>query len=341
MGIFQGDVIIKAMVELGIEEMKKNPWLLDHAFESVKQTRYLSDRFGQKQIDSAKEWLANNTIDVYLRPRNDKDRTPCVTIYPGQSNEKLDMKSMGDQSTERKILMPNNIGQPIPYVVKPFPPLGYDPSTGYVTLSINTIGIDAVVPGQVLVNPANATGYIIQDVVGVDSNTVAIVIEQGLMEVDATELGVVPEFQYFEARVEHTWHQETYSIGCYAHGDPQNLIFLHTIVLYAIMRYRQTLLEGNGFDESYVSSGEITEDKNFTGPGGEENFVRFITLSGQVEQSWIKAPQRFIESIVFKDRSSPNEITGGIKILSNFDAPPTIDTADENWFTVEDDPEEV
>ena len=101
------------------------------------------------------------------------------------------------------------------------------------------------------------------------------------------------------------------------------------------MRYRQTLLEGNGFAESVINSGEMSEDPNFSGPGGEESFVRFITISGQVRQSWIKAPQRFIESIVIKDKA--NGVSGGIKILSNFDAPPTIDPTNENWITVEDE----
>src|ERR1017187_2083151 len=138
MGIFQGDVIIKAMIDLGIEEMRKNSWLLDHAFEDLKRTKYIADKYGQKNIDAAKEWFANNKIDIYMRPRNDKDQLPMVTIYPGQSNEKPEMKSMGDMSTIRKILLPNEIGKPIPYIVKPFTPLGYDPLTGYVSLNINT-----------------------------------------------------------------------------------------------------------------------------------------------------------------------------------------------------------
>lgn len=334
-GVFQGDVIIKAMIDLGIEEMRKNPWLLDHAFESLMQNKYVAAKYGQKQIDAAKEWLANNQIGVFLKPRNDKDQPPMVTIIPLPSNEKSEMKSMGDMSTERRILLPNDIGKPIPFVVKPVAPLGLDIPNGLVMLSINTPGIDVVVPGQVLVNPANGTGYIIQGVIGVDENTIAIEIEPGTPVPDATELGVVPEYQYYEARVEHTFNQETYSIGCYAHGDVQNLIFLHTIVYYAIMRYRQTLLEGAGFAESVVSSGELSDDTLFQGPGGEESFVRFITLTGQVEQTWIKAPQRYIESILLKDNSGG--ITGGIKILTNEPTPENINPHDENWFTVEDE----
>lgn len=335
-GVFQGDVIIKAMVDLGIEEMKKNDWLLDHAFESLLATKYIADKYGRKQIEAAKEWLANNKIDVYLRPREDKDQPPMVTIFPLPSNEKPEMKTLGDMSTIRKILMPNEIGKPIPFVVKPFTPLAYDIGTGLLALPSSTPGIETVVPGQVLVNPANSTGYIIQGVIGVNATTLAIQIQPGTPIPDATLLGIVPEYQYYEARVEHTYNQETYSIGCYAHGDVQNLIWLHTIVYYAIMRYRQTLLEGSGFAESVVNSGEIGEDPNFTGAGGEESYVRFITLTGQVEQSWIKAPQRFIESIVLENST---ELTGGIKILTNEPPPPTsvVDPHDNTWITVEDD----
>jgi hypothetical protein len=335
-GVFQGDVIIKAMVDLGLDEMRKNPWLLRHAFESLFVTRYIAEKYGEKQVDAAKEWLINNKIEVTMRPRDDKDQLPMVTILPLPSNEKIEMKSMGDMSTMRKILMPNEIGKPIPYIVKPFVPLAYDQGTGLLALSINTIGVETVVPGQILVNPENGTGYEILSVVGVNSTTIAIQIEPGIVLM-GTQFGVVPEFQYYEARIEHTFNQETYSIGCYAHGDVQSLIFLHTIVYYAIMRYRQTLLEGSGFAESVVNSGELAEDKNFTGPGGEKAYSRFITLTGQVEQSWIKAPQRYIESFVVKNTE---EMAGGITILSNLNTPPIINQQNESWVTAEDSDDE-
>lgn len=330
MGVFQGDVIIKAMIDLSIDEMRKNPWLLDDVFSSLKVIPYIADKYGQANINAAKEWFANNQIDVYMRPRNDKDKMPFVSVLPGGSQEKPEMKTMGDASPDKIILLPLDIGKPIQYVIKPFTPLAYDPDTGVVSLDSSTPGFDITEPGMVLVNPENGTGFIIQSVA-----PGAILIEPG-HDISATQLGVVPQFQYYEARIEHTWNQETYSIGCYAHGDPQNLIWLHSIVYYAIMRYREVLLEGNGFDESVISSGEISEDPNYEGPGGEEAFVRFITISGQVEQSWIKAPKRFIESIILKEKNG-NLTTPGIKILSNENAPAFLDPTQEPWTTVDDE----
>jgi hypothetical protein len=334
MGVFQGDVIIKAMIDLSLEEMRKNLWLLDDVFESLNVLKYTSDKYAGN-IAAAKEWLLNNKIDVYMRPRNDKDVLPFVSILPGGSNEKIEMKTMGDLSPFKKRLLPQEIGKPIPYIMKPFTPLGFIPDVGVVEVDSTLPGFDIVRPGMVLVNPANGEGFVIQNVIG---NTILIEPDT---QINATQLGVVPEHQFYEARIEHTWNQETYSIGCYAHGDPQNLIWLHSIVYYAIMRYREMLLEKNGFAESVVSSGEISEDPNYEGPNGEQAFVKFITITGQVEQSWIKAPKRFIEAVVLKEKTREGVKTG-IDFISNENSPPILDAAEEPWHTTapEEDPDD-
>lgn len=321
MGIFQGDVIIKAMVDLGLDEMRKNPWLLEHVFEGLKAIPYISDKYGQSNIDAAKEWFMNNKINVYMRPRNDKDELPCVSIFPGPSPEKDHMKLLDDDSTGRVILYPQEINKPINYIVKPFVPLGYTPETGEVSIDPNTPGLNTVVPGQILVNPANGQGYVIEDVIP------GGVMIQPDLQITATQFGIVPEYQKYEAVIKHTFMQDTYTVGCTAHGDPQTLIWLHSIVLYTILRYREVLLEGNGFAESSVSSGEMGEDPQYEGPNGEAAFVRFITLTGQVENSWISAPKRFLESIV----------VGPIEIEANLNTPDIIDQSDEIWVTVADD----
>jgi hypothetical protein len=327
MGIFQSDLTIKTAIELGIDDLRKNPWLVDDILSDAVTNVYLKDKYGQKQVDSAKEWFKNNQIDIYMRQREDKDRLPCVTISLGSSQEKEQMKTMGDSSTETIILLPNVIGKPIPYIVKPFVPDSYDPSTGEVGVNEKIPNIDQVSIGMILVNPANGQGFIIQDII-----QGALVIEAGIDIEMTTQFAVVPKFQYYEARVEHTFFQETYNIGCHAHGDPQALLWLHSVVLYSILRYRESLFEANGFAECVVSSSDMVEDPNYTGPGGEKAFSRYITLTGQVENSWIKSPRRFIETVALKEKVGKGFL-GGIKILSNSDTPPFVDKTQETWYT--------
>lgn len=331
MGIFQLDLTVRAAIELGLEDIRKNSWLIDHMLEDCNNNPYLKDKYGQRQIDSCREWFLNNQINIYMRPRNDKDQMPCVTITPGSSPEKSEMKSMADQSTESVVLMPQKIGKPIGYIVKPFTPLSYDMETGIVGISEDVKGVANIAAGMILVDPSNGQGFIIQDV-----TNEGIQIEPNI-DLDATQLAVVPQFQYYKARVEHTFFQENCEISCYGHGDPQVTVWLHSIVLYSILRYRESLLEAQGFAESVISSSSLIDNPNYSGPDGEQSYVRSIHLTGQIENTWIKSPRRIIETAALREKDGSGGYIGGIKILSNSDSPDFIDKHKENWYTVESD----
>jgi hypothetical protein len=328
-GIFQGDIFIKLAIELGLEDMRKNPFLIDHMYEDLKLNRYAREKYGEKQIEACKEWLLNNQIDVYVRPRDDKDHLPCVTIELGESVEKNEMKLMADQSTEYSILMPNKIGKPIPFFVKPFIPAGYNEATGDVAVPDN-VNIDNVQPGMILVNPDTGVGYVIQ---GLSQD--GVLIEPG-QEIDASQLAIVPRFPYYKARIEHSFFEENYIISANAHGDPQNVMFLWSIVKYSILRYRESLLEANGFAESSVSSGGPDLNQAWSTSGGEKAYSRVLTLNGQIENTWVKAPHRYIEAVSFEPRKKCKGLKGGIKIFSNLDTAGIIDQSDEVWTTVVD-----
>lgn len=330
MGIFQLDLTVKTAIELGIQDMRENPWLIDHMLGDCLDNPYLKDRYGQKQIDACKEWFLNNNIEIKMSGINDKDKMPLIAITMGTSPEKSEMKHMGDASTEVITLMPGKIGKPIPYIVKPFTPNGYDPDTGIVEVDQSIKGMSGVAAGMILVNPATGEGYVIQNF---DDD--GIQIEPGT-ELEATQLAVVPKYQFYRARVEHAFFQESCDIACYSHGDAQVALWLHSIALYSILRYRESLLEAQGFTESTVSNSPLMENPNYTGPNGENAYLRSINLSGQTENTWIKSPRRVIETVFLKEKTNSGFV-GGIKILSNEDSPDFIDKENESWYTEQGD----
>ena len=119
MALWQGDLRIKAMIELGLEDISKNPWLIDDILGDTLGNQYLRERYGS-QIASCKQWLANNRVNVFLSCQQaDKQEFPSIDIELGPSEEKESMKHMGDLSVESVKLYPNNINKPIPYVLKP------------------------------------------------------------------------------------------------------------------------------------------------------------------------------------------------------------------------------
>lgn len=322
MSLFFGDLRIKAAVELGLEDIQKNPWLLQDILGDTLSNPYLRERYGS-QIESCTQWLANNRINIFLSNRDDKMEHPSVVIQLGTSNEKADMKHMGDLSVEKVRLMPNNINKPIAYVIKPVSGT-YTPSTGAFAFSspVELIHVNA---GMILVDPATGNGYVIQSI-GLN-NSVNLLTNLNL---NAAKYGVVPEYQFYETRIGHTFMQEPYKITCNA-MDQQTLLWLHAIITYSLLRYRQALLEKDGYAESLISSSPMYPNADYS-DAGQVVWSRDIEITGQVENRWYIQPHRIVENIEFGQGEG---FTGGIKILSNI-----TDTAEDlnevNWSTLAD-----
>lgn len=332
--IFQGDVIIREAILKGLEDIRQNPWLLDDIFSQFKHPS-LSSKYGQKEIDNAKEWFGTgggtgNAIEVNLRYRNDKDRFPCVTIALGSSAEKDDLKTLGDLTTQTEILLPSDINKPIKPILSSFVPESFDSENNTITIPSN-VNPRGVRPGQVIADPTTGLGAVITGVQGRK-----IFIAPGT-QLEGSRFVVVPQNMFYKARVESTKFQEVYNIGCHVSGDPSSLLWLHSIVQYSLLRYRESLLEGMCFDISSITSSDLAPNQNFEGPGGELVFSRYITLTGQVENSWIKAPKRIIEAVEIEEvvDEEAGLFKSGIKILSNLDSVSSLDTPEDPWTTTD------
>lgn len=306
------------MIELGLEDVKKNPWLLQDILGDTVSNTYLRERYGT-QIASCQQWLANNRIYIFLSERDDKMEFPCITIELGTSNEKPEMKHMGDLSVQSVKLIPNDINKPIPYVIKPTAGTG-DFATGAFTFSTPT-DVSMVAPGMILVDPTTGTGYVIQSVL--TANAVNILPGFNLT---AATYGIIPKYQYYETKIGHTFMEETYKITCNA-LDQQTLLWLHSIAVYSLLRYRQVLLEKDGYAQSMISSGRMYPNPDYS-DAGQVTWSRDINLTGQVENRWYEQPHRIIEEVL----SAP----GGVKIISNI-TDTFEDLSTVTWSTITDE----
>lgn len=318
MSLFLGDIRLKTAIELGLEDIRKNEWLLDDILGDTIANHYLRERYAS-QIDSCRQWLANNRIGIYLSAQQaDKQEFPSIDIEVGDSNEKESMKHMADLSTESVKLLPNNINKPIPFVLKPVAG-SYNPTSGAFTFS-SEVNLVTVAPGMVLVDPTTGNGYSIQSIMV--ANQVNLL--PGL-SLTAPIYGIIPQYQYYEAKIGHTFMQEPYKITCNA-MDQQTLLWLHSIAVYSLLRYRQVLLEKDGYAESMISSSKIYANADYS-DAGQVIWSRDINITGQVENRWIMQPHRILEDTLFPP--------GGVKIISNItDTFEDLNTV--NWSTLKD-----
>ena len=326
-GIFQGDIIIKTAIELAIDDMRKNPWVIEDVFRSLVENPILKWKYGLKEVARAKEFILNNKIPIYMRHRVDKQEFPCVTISVGASQEDKSLATLGDQSTIVESYDPSDIGKSIKFIIPSFDPVSYDPSTGIVEVPENIEEYQFISEGMIAVNPEDGQGFFIIEKAGVNGFRIAV-----NSVLTGSKLAIVPRYALYRARRERAISQESYNIGCHTEGDASTLIFLHSVVKYALYRYREGLFEHNNFQLSRLSSTDLVKNDAFN---VENVYSRWITIAGQVEESCIKTPFRVIEGIGFKDNDADG-IQTGIKFCSK-DVPDDLRDANEPWITVDPD----
>jgi hypothetical protein len=150
--------------------------------------------------------------------------------------------------------------------------------------------------------------------------------------IDFEKVAIAPQFLTYRARMERIISQETYSIGCHVHGDPALGIFLYNVVKYALLRYREGLFEQYNFSLGTINASDMYENDAF---GADNVYSRFINLSGQVEEYWVKTPFRKWEAVDFAGDPSSEIPEYGIKIISNKKA----GTEEDVWVTIKDEEE--
>jgi hypothetical protein len=104
--------------------------------------------------------------------------------------------------------------------------------------------------------------------------------------------------------------RETYEIGCHAHSEPAYLTYLHSILIFILLRYKEELLEARGLTRTSISSGPVMVNQSFQ--ISQPVYTRMTTLAGFVHQYWPKFFTGVIQGVVPQIATNP---TTGIRDL--------------------------
>lgn len=99
--------------------------------------------------------------------------------------------------------------------------------------------------------------------------------------------------------VKHTkrsiWYWETHTFRLYS-TDATELLYLFTLIIYVLNRYKKDLLDARNYQLSTYSYGEIYRASSPDDPNAL--FARDITLRGRVEHSYIENTSPILDGII-------------------------------------------
>jgi hypothetical protein len=270
-GITQGDLIVRHAILQAFKEFRANDWLLDYICAGIAQDTLTKDLYGQKEIALLKSWFKKTEIPVICYARLGDPEAPSVTINLVSSSE--DKNTLADLHLSTQEDVPDG---PWPDLTPVFTPL-FNPTTGLVTLP-TSLAVE-IYPGMVIMDTQGQSHEILTV-----STPRTFTIETG-KAIDFSRATIRSGSPSTLQTLESATFNEQYLIGCHAAGEPQQLIFLHSIVVFALLWGREALLEARGFDNTHFSSSDFTKNQPFD---VENVWSRYITLSGVVRNTWPK-----------------------------------------------------
>jgi hypothetical protein len=284
-GIFQSDAIIRTALLEGMSLIRDNPALINGIFRSTTVDTLLNAKLMAEEIENAKNWFLNTEIPVFMTYRIDEVRVPAITIALQESSEAEtthgDIHYVPTEDTDGDW----------PALTRPFDPVRWAPSSGMMVLPAAAVEDLIIAPGMWIVDRTGGQHQILQDLgdntVGLQPGTVA----------DFANAIIKGSKPRFVTHVESASYRETYQIGCHVDGEPWKLTYLHSIVKYILLKYKQDLLESRGFERSQLSSTDFQRNSQFE---VELVYSRWINITGYVRQVWEKGTTERVDAVASK-----------------------------------------
>jgi hypothetical protein len=282
LGIFQGDIIVRTAIQEGMKRLYDDPQLLEYVFQSLAQDELTLKTYGERQIQDARTWFLTHKVPVLLSVRVAELVLPCITISLRESTEAE--QTHGDVNYDTQESTPADW----PPLTKPFTPTSYSPTSGMMQLPAN-IFVDAIIaPGQFVVT-RGGNKYQIVDY-----------LDDGLLQMQANIVDDFtdcvlkgPESKYVTT-IESVTFKETYEVGIHANGEPVNTIYLHSIIKFVLLKYKQELLEARNFERTVLASSDLRRNMEME---NELAFDRFITITGYCRQWWPKKKSERVQNV--------------------------------------------
>lgn len=268
-GIHQGDVVVRTGILAAIEDLRANDWLLEDVFASLPNDLLTKAEYGEREIERAKKWFRSTKIAVLMSHEITDPKLPCISINIGEASEAE--TTLGDTH-----YVPVQPFARIWPALTPTFQASYGPITGQVIVPDEIAETLVIAPGMQLIDRAGTAHEILEVI---DDKT--FMIEPKTADFSKAVIkGKQPSGSQTLGSVKH---RESFILGCHVAGEPTHLIYLHSILLFCLYRYKKTLFEARGFERHTVTPTEFRRNEAFE---NEIVFSRHVNLTGYVAQVW-------------------------------------------------------
>jgi hypothetical protein len=292
MGIFQADLVLFSALKLGLADLRRNKFVLKDAYEQVVDDPFLKDQWGEAEAERFVKLIDKN-IEIYLAHKQsiNSAKFPCFVIKLGGATEDSSRESLNDYLESEKI-DGSSLGGAFPdskILAENITPVSYDALTGQMTFG-DSVDLDAlqIFDGHYVLDTKNNKKHEITLVIG--SHDLMI---EPTKDIDLTNLKITTGDINMAHEKKSVWYWESHSIECWS-SDSVECIYLWTILMVILARYKQPLFDARGFNIGSYNYGPI-EQYNPEDPNNL--YYREVSIRGRVANTVIESTNPLISGV--------------------------------------------
>jgi hypothetical protein len=285
-GIFNPDVVISNLLNIGLKDLRANPWELNLVFN------YLLDspQLGDKEKKNAITWFLKTNIPVQWSMNLRPEVFPCFSYsLEGGDLQEQTLGSVNSDTQENKKAQWE--------ALTPKFQVSYDIQTGTITIPLDIINNYHISEEMVMVN-YDGKAFNLTDI---DLDTGAFIITPNTV-ITLKDCYIRNSNSRLVTNIESASFKDIIRVGIHSINDPINAIWMFNICKYIILKYNKVLLEAKGFECMSIQYSGYYPEPRFPA----ENIVsRMITLTGKVRDYWSGYQSERISSVATMPSYSP------------------------------------
>jgi hypothetical protein len=290
-GIFQDDLILFTAIKTALSDIRANPNYIYDIANQILTDPYTDKSYGKAEVQKFLAFMKKEIFVVMAHRVDDHVKFPCITIELNGGSEDQAKAGLGDGFETRNVTPEEFLGsyQQPQKILGPVTPLAVIPQTGQVTFGPD-VDLTNVFEGQFVYDEVNDVAYVIETVL--DEENLIITIPQGKVP-NLNGCTIRPNTNNFIQTRKFLYFWNNYTLGVHT-TDAVDTMYLFQILMFILLKYKQTLFEARGFEVGTIAYDGLTrsapEDPNVL-------WHRQITLRGRVGMSWPDTTDKGIQGI--------------------------------------------
>lgn len=274
------ELVIESIIRDGIKDLKDNPTFIDQIFAQL-DFPYAQRKYGTAEITKIKDLFtgANNTeIAIVFSFYDAAAKSPCISIQLGSTSENIPQAHIGDY--EEQIDEPLTAGELSALeAITGLLPTAYTTVTGKVSVE-NGVDLTLISKGFIYKDGSNIDHVISSGISNVTNDKFFFIAPNA-----TPNIGVAGTIRspLTTKVIEENGVSNNVQILLGIHSkEPLLTIYLFSLVQFFLLSRKKDLVNRN-FINSTLSGSDFTRNAEYQ---GDRVFTRFLTISGQVRNSW-------------------------------------------------------